>query len=61
MILGRLGVMKRASVGEKAIEEVLEYEIQEEEVYEARGNWHNIKETRSDLLEQLWRISQDHH
>jgi predicted amidohydrolase len=57
VILGSKGVVKQASAGLEAVEEVLEYEITEEEVYRARGTWHNVRETRPDLLEQLWRIA----
>ncbi|MFA5316778.1 MAG: carbon-nitrogen hydrolase family protein [Dehalococcoidales bacterium] len=56
-ILGSRGLQKQASVGREAVEEVLEYEVTEEDVYAARGNWHNAREVRPDLLKQLWEIA----
>jgi 5-aminopentanamidase len=58
VVLSSLGVMKQASVGKKAVEEVLEYNVSEDDVYKARGDWHNVRETRPDLLKQLWQIGQ---
>jgi len=60
VILGSRGLVKQASVGNKAAEEVLEYKITEEEVYAARGNWHNAREVRPDLLRQLWKIGSEY-
>lgn len=58
VILGSHGVVKQASAGLTAREEVLEHDITEEEVYRARGSWHNVRETRPDLLRQLWQIAE---
>ena len=57
VILGARGVQKQASVGKEAVEEVLEYEVSEENVYAARGGWHNIREVRPELTKQLWKIA----
>lgn len=57
VIMGSRGVVKQASVGLDAREEVLEYEVREEDVYRARGDWHNVRGTRPDLLKQLWQIA----
>lgn len=60
VILGSRGLVKQASFGKKTGEEVLEYEITEAEVYAARGNWHNAREVRPDLLKQLWQIGTEY-
>ena len=56
-LLGARGVQKQASVGKKAVEEILKYEVSEEDVRKARGNWHNISEVRPELIKQLWEIA----
>jgi len=58
VILGSRGVVKQASVGRDAVEEVLEYEVTEEGVYAARGDWHNIRGVRPELMRQLQRITE---
>jgi len=60
VILGSRGLTKQASFGKQAVEEVLEYDITEEEVYAARGAWHNVREVRPDLLRQLWEIGSEY-
>lgn len=60
VIIGGRGVVKMASVGREAKEEVLEYEVTEEEVYAARGNWHNAREVRPDLIRQLLEIATEY-
>jgi predicted amidohydrolase len=60
VIFGSRGLASQSSVGRKAVEEVLEYEVTEEEVYAARGNWHNAREARPDLLKQLWEIGNNY-
>lgn len=58
VIVGAKGVKKMASHGKAAIEEALEYEITPEDVYKARGQWHNIRDVRPDLLKQLWKTAE---
>lgn len=60
VILGSRGVVKRASVGRDAGEEVLEYEVDESDVYRARGDWFNIRGTRPDLIRQLQQIAEQY-
>ena len=60
VILGSRGVVKRASVGRDAKEEVLEYQVDESDVYRARGGWFNIRETRPDLIRQLQQIAEQY-
>jgi predicted amidohydrolase len=60
VIMGAKGVVARASVGEDAREEALEYEVTPEDVYRARGGWHNIREIRPDLIKQLYDLASEY-
>lgn len=60
VIMGSRGVARQASFGKEAVEEVLEYEVTPEDVYAARGNWHNAREVRPDLLKQLWETATEY-
>lgn len=56
--LGTHGLQKQASIGEQAKEEVIEYEVDREVIYEARRTAMFIpKFTRPDVLEQLLAIA----
>ncbi len=57
VIMGSKGVVARASVGDEAVAEALEYEVTAEDVYKARGGWHNIREIRPDLVRQLYDLA----
>ncbi len=60
VIMGGKGVAARASVGADAREEALEFEVTPEDVYRARGGWHNIREIRPDLIKQLYELASEY-
>jgi len=60
VIMGARGVAAQASVGKNAQEEALEFEVTPEDVYRARGGWHNIREIRPDLIKQLYDLAAEY-
>jgi predicted amidohydrolase len=60
VIMGAKGVAAQASVGKDAREEALEFEVTPDDVYRARGGWHNVRETRPDLIKQLYDLATEY-
>ncbi len=60
VIMGSKGVAAQASMGEDAREEALEFEVTPEDVYRARGGWHNVREIRPDLIKQLHDLASEY-
>jgi len=57
VILGSRGVVKQLSFGQNAIEGVLEYTVDNTEIFEQRAQWRSLSEVRPDLIKQLLEIA----
>lgn len=51
--LGSAGLKKQASIGEDAIEEVIEFEVNSEEILEARQAFSPLRDIRPEIIRQL--------
>jgi predicted amidohydrolase len=55
---GDQGLKKQASIGKHAIEEVLDFEVESELIYDMRMKRTNIKDIRPELIRQLLTIAE---
>jgi hypothetical protein len=56
--LGTQGLQVQASMGEEAAEEVIQYEVDSETVFEAKKAFSPLRDVRPELIQQLLTIAE---